>query len=424
MRRRKNTSQGKSRNGLIAALDVGSTKICCFIARSHAAAGLEVVGIGHQVSHGVRAGTIVDMDAAEASIRATVETAEQMAGENIRHVIVNLSGGTPQSRMVGYEVSIAGHEIGDADLRRILDPAPLLRERPGDHELIHTIPVGYSIDGSRGVRDPRGMYGDRLGVNLHVVAASTGTVRNLATTVARCHLEIEGKVITPYASALSSLSEDESQLGVTLIDMGGGTTSIAVFVDGEMVHAGVVPVGGVHVTNDIARGLSTPLIHAERMKTLYGSAIPTASDDREIIKVPQMGEDDASAEASQVPRSMLIGIIRPRLEETFEMVRAHLEHAGFDKVAGRRVVLVGGASQLPGTPELAGMVLDKQVRTGRPRPARGLAEAVAGPAFAACAGLLNYAVRNPAEAPFGAYRPNEEPRGRLDRLGQWIRENF
>jgi cell division protein FtsA len=424
MKKSRNLAQGKARNGLIAALDVGSTKNCCLIARNHGAAGPEVVGIGHQVSRGVRCGTIVDIDAAEVAIRATVEAAEQMAGENIRQVIVNISGGNPSSRLISYEISIAGHEIGDADLWRILDPAALAREQLEDHELTHTIPVGYSIDGSRGVRDPRGMYGERLGVNLHVISVANGALRNLAATVGRCHLDIESKVISPYASALSCLSDDEAQLGVTVIDMGGGTTSIAVFFDGEVVHAGIIPIGGVHVTNDVARGLSTPLIHAERMKTLYGSAIPSPSDDREIVKVPQMGEEEVPEGASQVPRSMLIGIVRPRLEETFEMVRAHLEAAGFDKVAGRRVVLVGGASQLPGVPELAGMILDKQVRAGKPRAIAGLAEAVSGPAFATCAGLLAYAVRNPAEAPFGAYRPTEEPRGRLDRLGQWIRENF
>ncbi|MFQ5764807.1 MAG: cell division protein FtsA [Rhodospirillales bacterium] len=419
----------RNRHGLVAALDIGTTKVCCLIARAGADRGpyedpgLKIIGIGHQVSRGMRSGAIVDLDEMEASIRATVEAAEQMAGENIHDAVVNLSGGQPHSRLIAYEISIAGHEIGDADLRRILDPQVLKNGLPRERELIHTIPVGYAIDGNRGVRDPRGMFGERLGVNMHVISALSGPVRNLETSVQRCHLGLEDKVVSAYASALACLVEDETQLGVTCVDMGGGTTSIAVFFDGELVHTDSVPVGGVHVTNDIARGLSTPLAQAERMKTLYGSALPSSSDDREIIKVPVVGEDQA-AEANHVPRSMLVGIIRPRVEETLEMVRDRLEAAGFDKVAGRRVVLTGGASQLPGVRELASHIIDKQVRMGRPKAIDGMAEVTAGPAFSTAAGLLHYAVGNKAEAPSAAYCPPERMDHRFGRFGQWIRENF
>ncbi len=424
-----NTPPLKTRSGLVAALDIGTTKVCCLIARAgvdlgpYEPRGLKIIGIGHHVSGGLRSGTVVDLDETETAIRATVEAAEQMAGENIREVVVNLSGGEPQSRLIAYEISIAGHEIGDGDLRRILDPSVLRNGLARERELIHTIPVGYSIDGNRGVRDPRGMYGERLGVNLHIITALSGSVRNLETSVQRCHLGVEDKIVSAYASALSSLVEDEIQLGVTCVDMGGGTTSIAVFFDGELVHTDSIPLGGVHVTNDIARGLSTPLKQAERLKTLYGSALPSSSDDREIIKVPLVGEDKA-AESSQVPRSMLVGIIRPRVEEILEMVRDRLEAAGFDKVAGRRVVLTGGASQLPGVCELAGSIIDKQVRMGRPRALEGMPEATTGPAFSTSAGLLYYAVSNKAEAPSAAYRPPEQTNHRFGRFGQWIRENF
>ncbi len=420
---KKNGANGKLRNGLVAALDIGTNKIACFIARNSGDEGLRVIGIGHQVSHGIRAGAIVDMEAAAECIRATVEAAEQMAGENIRQVAVNLTSGDPLSRLIAYEVSIAGHEIGEADLRHVLDPSVLNQGCPADHETVHVLPVGYSIDGNRGVRDPRGMFGERLGANVHVISARTSALRNLATCIAHCHLEIESKVVTPLASAQACLVEDEQELGVTLIDLGGGTTTIAVFFDGEPVHTDVVPVGGVHVTNDIARGLSTPVAHAERMKTLYGSAIPSPSDDREVLKVPLIGEE-RETDANPVPRSMLVGIIRPRIEETFEMVRARLEDTGFDKVAGRRVVLTGGASQLPGVREVAGLILDKQVRLGRPAPIRGLAEASSGPAFATCAGLLHYALENTTVSTDAPYRPTEEPAGRFGRIGQWLRENF
>lgn len=413
----------KARHGLIAALDVGTTKVCCFIARADSESGLRIVGIGHQISRGLRCGAVVDMVEAEAAIRATVETAEHMAGENIRDVVVNLSGHQQQSRLIAYEISIAGHQIGDSDLRRILDTECLLHDQPDNYELIHAIPVGYSIDGNRGVRDPRGMYGERLGVNMHAISANAGPVRNLETTVGRCHLEIETKVVSPFASALACLTEDEKKLGVTYIDMGGGTTSIAVFFDGELVHTDCIQVGGNHVTMDIARGLATPLTQAERIKTLHGSAMPSPSDDRETILVPPIGEDAAS-EPYQVPRSMLVGIVRPRVEETFEMVRTRLADAGFDKVAGRQVVVAGGAAQLSGARELAALILDKQVRMGRLLPIGGLAESVSGPAFATCAGLLHYAINNQAEQPNKFFGPLEEPTSRLGRIGQWMRENF
>jgi cell division protein FtsA len=420
---RHNGKHAKTRSGLIAALDVGTTKICCFIAKPVEPGRFRIVGIGHHGSKGLRAGAIVDMEAAEASLRATVELAEQMAGGNIRGAVVNLSAGNIRSELVAYDVSIAGHQVGDADLRRILDPAEVPRPHAPDHQRVHAIPVGYSIDGNRGVRDPRGLFGELLGVNMHVITAAGGAVRNLATAVNRCHLDLDRMVVTPFASALACLVDDEMQLGATLIDIGGGTTSIAVFFDGELIFADVVPLGGAHVTADVARGLSTPLAFAERMKTLYGNAIPSASDDRAMIKVPLIGEEGAE-QAVPVPRSVLVGIIRPRLEEILELVRGRLDARGFDRVAGPRVILTGGASQLPGLRELAAQVLDKQVRLGRPKPIEGLAEAVSGPAFSTAAGLLAFAINESAEAPLGAYRPLEEPIGRLGRIGQWIRENF
>ena len=258
----------------------------------------------------------------------------------------------------------------------------------------------------------------------HLVSATQGPIRNLSTVVHRCHLDIESRVVSAYASGLACLVEDEKELGVTCIDMGGGTTTLAVFQGGHLVHTDTIPVGGVHVTNDIARGLSTPLVHAERMKTLYGSALPSPSDDREILKVPLVGEDEDGA-TNQVPRSMLVQIIQPRLEETFELVRSHLEAGGFDKLAGRRVVLTGGAATMQGVRDLAGMVLDKQVRIGRPVGIQGLPEATAGPAFSTCAGLLRYAVMHQAEAPAKAARTTDSAgNGPFGRLGSWLRKNF
>ncbi len=410
------------RNGLIAALDVGTTKACCFIARADGGGGARVIGIGHHVSKGMRAGNVVDMDAAEEGIRGAVHGAERMAGEVIQSVVVNMSGGRPVSHTVSVDVEISGHAVGDADLRLVLAKAKSLHD-PGDGMVLHASPTGYAIDGNRGVPNPRGMHGDRLGVAMHFLDVARGPVRNLTTVIERCHLDVSSMAVSPFASGLATLVEDESDLGVTVIDMGGGTTTIALFVAGSLIHVDATPVGGMHVTNDIAQGLSTPTRHAERLKTLFGSAIPCPNEEREVLTVPRLGEGGADA-TQEIPRSVLTGIIQPRIEETLELVRARIERSGFAREAGRRAVLTGGACQLTGVRELAARVLDKQVRIGRPLRLQGLAEATEGPAFATCAGLLAFALRRPEEAGLTAVEEPARDYGRMARIGQWFRENF
>jgi cell division protein FtsA len=410
----------RPRGSLVAALDIGTTKVCCFIARPQSEQP-QVIGIGHQIARGLRNGVIVDLEAAGASVASAVHAAEEMAGETIQHVVANLSGGFGGSRIIKAEIGIAGREIGDSELQRVLDQGYQLRE-PGDRQIMHSVPVGFSIDDSRGIRDPRGMYGERLGVNMNVVTARAAAVRNHSAAIGRSHLEVEALVVSPYAAGLACLVEDEIGLGVTVIDMGGGTTTIAVFFDGNLIFADSVPVGGSHVTNDIARGLSTSIAHAERMKTLFGTAISASTDERDMLAVPQIGEED-EGHVNHVPKSLLVGIIAPRIEETFEMVRDRLEASGFDKLAGRRVVLTGGAAQLNGAREFAGLILDKQVRIGRPGRGTGLAEATSGPAFSTAAGLLHFALSERAEAPH-AKNAAGSGNGLIGRLGHWLKENI
>ena len=411
----------RQRGSLISALDIGTTKICCFIARVEDDQP-RVLGIGHQISRGVRNGTIIDLEAASTSVLNAVHAAEEMAGETIERVAANLSGGFSASRIIRAEIGITAREISDADMRRVLEHGYLMRE-PGDRQVIHSVPVGFSVDDSRGIRDPRGMLGERLGVNMHVVTASAASVRNHTSAIGRSHLEVEALVVSSYASGLSCLVEDEIGLGVTVIDMGGGTTTIGVFFDGNLIFADYVPVGGGHVTNDIARGLSTSIADAERMKTLFGSAMSSSTDEREIIAVPQIGEED-DGHVNHVPKSLLVGIIAPRIEEIFELVRNRLEASGFDRIAGRRVVLTGGACQLHGAREFAGLILDKQVRMGRPQRITGLAEATGGPAFATTAGLLHFALSEQAEESRARHDLVSTPRGVFGRFGHWLRVNF
>jgi cell division protein FtsA len=407
----------RPRGSTIAAIDIGTTKICCFIARVEAEP--RIIGIGHQIARGIRGGTIIDLDAAGDSIRAAVHAAEEMAGETIEHAVVNLSGGYAASRLVKTEIAVGRREISDGDMRQVLERGYAMRDAP-DRQVIHSIPVGFSIDDSRGILDPRGMVGDRLGINMHIVTAAIASVRNHTAALGRSHLELEALVVSPYAAGLACLVEDERDLGVTVIDMGGGTTTIGVFFGGNLIFADSVPVGGMHVTNDIARGLSTPLAHAERMKALFGSAISSTLDEREMIAVPQIGEEE-DGHVNHVPKSLLVSIIAPRLEETFELVRNRLDASGCDQMAGRRVVLTGGACQLHGARELAGLILDKQLRIGRPQRIKGLAEATHGPAFSTAVGLLHFAVSERTESP----RPGRIARGGIfARVGQWMRENL
>ena len=414
------STKASGRSDVIAAVDVGTTKVACFIGQRSEEA-VQIIGVGHHRSRGMRNGSVVNMDEVEASVRAAVDAAEQMANRRVDTVLINVSCGEPRSSRIDVEMSVAGHEVRDSDVKRLIQHGHGTHQVP-DRDLLHCIPVSYAIDGGTGIMDPRGMYGDRLGVNIHVITAASGPVKNLTTAIERCHLEVSSTVASPYASGLACLVEEETELGVTVIDMGGGTTSVAVFLEGQVVFTETIPVGGLHVTNDLAKGLSTPVDKAERLKTVHGSVVQTPADARELLKVTQVGEEDEH-DAAELPKSMLVQIIQPRLEETFELVRSHLDMSGYSHAAGRRVVLTGGASQLTGVRDLAELVLDKQVRLARPKRIKGLPDSVSGPAFSTCAGLLRFAMREHVRMPDCQTVLTTRPRG-LGRIGQWLKENF
>ncbi|TRO90665.1 cell division protein FtsA [Glycocaulis profundi] len=420
---------------VLAALEVGASKTVCFIVKMEntlTGPRPRVVGVGHQSSRGVRGGAIVDMDAAEDSIRTAVENAERMAGVAVSEVTVVASAGSPASTRLSVEAPLASREVSDRDLRRALAAGIGEFYQPG-RVILHALPLGWRVDDHRGVKDPRGMSGRTLGVDLHMVTAASDPLRNLLTCIERCHLDIAEVVATPYASGLSVLAPDEMLLGAMVVDMGANTTSVAVFAEGSLVHVDCVPVGGAHVTSDIARGLSTPLNSAERIKALYGCALDSPDDDRQMIETPPVFSDSETAMVQQ-PRALLNSIIRPRLEEVFELLRDRLDAAGAHKAAGRRLILTGGAAQLPGTAEMAGRVLGKQVRLGRPQNVAGLGDAVSGPAFSACAGVVARFGQGPAEAIAGPPRFSLDAPRRIAGGGQgergprailrWFAESF
>lgn len=414
---------------IIAALDVGSTKVCCLIAefapgRSGGDHTIRVKGMGHRAVEGVRNGVVVDIDAAERSIRAVVDRAEKTAGITIDGVYVNVSGGRPGYSGYAAEVKLGSGQVTNAHVAAALRFA---REKLDveDRTILHAAPVSYTLDTNRGVRSPLGMYGETLAVDVSAISVDPGPLRNLANCIDRCHLNVHGFVISPYAAGRSVLVDDERDLGVTCIDMGGGTTSVSVFVEGSIVFADVIPIGGMHVTTDIARGLSTPMAHAERLKTLHGSALPSLCDDREMVPVPLVGERGRDT-VTEVPKSMLTGIIQPRLEEIFEIIRDRVRASGFAKIAGRRAVITGGASQLTGVRELASSTLDLQVRLGYPQKHPGIPEKAKGPAFSVIGGLLDYAVSPDADT-VALTNFDEHPRaagGYFSMVGRWIRESF
>ncbi len=405
-------------SGAFGILDIGTTKIVCIIARVETDLSTRVIGFGWQKGRGIRGGGIMDIEDAERAIRAAVGQAEEEAGTRLRAVTVNLSAGQPESRLFNVQWPVGGRAVSEQDIRRVLSEGRARAASEG-RSIIHGLPLHFTADDAQGVLDPRGLHCEVLGARLHVVDAVTTALRTLDACLSRCDLEIAELVSAPMAAGMSTLVEDERQLGVTVLDMGGGTTGMAVFAEGQLLHTAQLPIGGVHVTNDIARILSTPVAHAERLKTLYGSAQSSPDDEREMLPVPLVGEEEH--QIAKVPRSMVVNIIKPRLEETFEMVKERLEGAGLGRAAGHRVVLTGGASQLSGVRDMAHRMLGRQIRAGRPAALRGLPDSASGPAFATAVGLVAWAAgegRTLHDIDFDG----EAPRGLLRRIVNFIRE--
>ncbi|MGB3900028.1 MAG: cell division protein FtsA [Mesorhizobium sp.] len=422
------------RSGIVTVLDVGSSKVCCVVAklkpcedgkllrgRSHR---IHVIGIGHQKSEGVKSGVVIDLDRAEHAIRLAVDAAERMAGLTVDSLIVNMTAGRLKSESFAATINLGGHEAGEGDVKRVL-AAGAKQALKAEREVVHSLPVGFSLDGERGVRDPRGMVGDALGVDMHVVTGDSAPMRNLELAINRSHLSVERMVATPYASGLAALVDDELEMGAACIDMGGGTTTISVFNEGKFIHADAIAIGGNHVTLDLAKGLSTSISAAERLKVMHGSALPGSADDRDLVSIQPIG--DESDVAQQVPRAMMTRIIRARVEETLELLRERINKSGYGGLVGKRVVLTGGASQLAGLPEAARRILGRNVRIGRPLGVAGLPEAAKGPAFSVPVGLLIY----PQVAAFESRPAQGMARfamtgtgGRLHRMSEWLRDSF
>jgi cell division protein FtsA len=406
------------RSGPFGVVDIGTTKIACLIGRVENDGTLRVLGFGWQKGRGLSSGDITDLEAAEKSIRASVGQAEDMADVRLRSVTVNLTCGHPESRLFNVQWPAGGRAVTENDIRGVLNEGRGRAEVDG-REPIHVLPLNFAVDATDHVIDPRGLFCSTLNARLHVIDAAATALRTLESCIGRCDLEIEDLVSAPMAAGLSSLVPEERELGATIIDMGGGTTSMAVYAEKQMMHTAQLSIGGLHVTKDLAIGLSTTLVHAERLKTLFGNVESSPDDERELLPVPLVGEEDH--QLAKVPRSMVVNIIRPRIEETFEYIKDRLDSSGMGRAAGNRVVLTGGACQLPGVREMAARMLSRQVRLGRPAALRGLPDLASGPAFSTAAGLLLWAAGDGRS--FQDINLDGEPRvGLFRRLVNFLKE--
>ena len=422
------------RSIVAAALDVGSSKVVCLIGRlrphgpqqvlTRRSHSVEVIGFGHTLARGTKAGTVVNLVQAEDAIRRAVDAAVRMASVEIEAVVLSISSGRPTSELFAAEIEIVGSAVSENDIARVLAAGSHHSLRDG-RAVLHSLAVGYSIDGVNGVRDPRGILGARFGVDMHVATTDVTAARNLMLAVERCHLDVEAMAAAPYVAGMAVLADDEADLGAAVVDLGAGTTTLAAFQAGRLVHIDCFALGGHHVTMDLARGLNTRIADAERIKTLYGTVLSGGSDERDMITVPPLDEHERE-QAQFVSRATVVNIIRPRVEEILEMVRDRL--AACPIAADRRghVVLTGGASQLNGLPELAARLLGRPIRLGRPLGIAGAPDAAKGPAFAVAAGLLVYPQAAHLEH-FEARRKRQLMTGTggyFTRVGRWLRESF
>ena len=410
-----------------AVLDIGSSKVVCLIGQTEPNMGVRLLGSGFGVSAGLKSGAVVDMEAVAHGIRTAVENAEKEAGVAVDKVAVNIAVRSLRSEHLNVRTEFASGEVADKDLRRLVNSSLSEFAQP-EKTILHAIPLSWSVDGEHKINEPRGMFGRSLGVDMHFVLAGVGPLRNLAHCIERCHLSIKSVSVSPFMAGLSVLTDDEKDLGVTLIDLGGGVTSAAVFRDNALVHVETLPVGGQTLTKDIARGLTTTAEAAERIKLLYGSALHGSDDDIVQIPCPPMGAQDM---LHHEPKALLTGIIRSRIEEIFEILRDRMNDKGLDAYSGRRIVLTGGGAHLTGVRELAEVIFNKRVRVGRPHGVLGLNDNLSGPAFAVATGLLKYqfvkdaeVINGPPDLTGRRYMRKRYSGGSLGRSWQWLRENF
>lgn len=381
---------------LITAIDIGSSKVCALIARPGGDGEIEVLGTGQRESRGVQRGYVSDMGATESAIREAVEQAERMAGLNIEKVWVGFSAGGLVSDIASVEVDIGGYRIEQEDIEELL-AAGRGSIDPEGRMVLHAQPTLYTLDGLRGVKTPLGLHADRLGVDIHVIAAEPSPVRNLDLCVRSAHLAVRSIVAAPVATGMACLSEEERELGVALVELGAGVTNVSLFAGGVLVGLCSIPMGAADITDDISSAFGTRRAQAERMKCFHGSATASPRDNHDMIDIAPISGEEEQGDPARITRAQLIAVIRQRLDHWFGAIASALDSLGFSGPVGRQVVLTGGGAELKGIADYAQGVLGRSVRVGRPRGLAGLPDAHGGPAFATLAGLVHFAASNPID---------------------------
>ena len=405
---------------LIVGLDIGTAKVVAIVGEISQEGDIEIVGIGSSPSKGMKKGVVVNIESTVQSIQRAVEEAELMAGCQIHSVYVGIAGSHIRSLNSHGIVAIKDKEVYRADLERVIDAAQAVAI-PADQKILHILPQEYVIDDQGGIKEPLGMSGVRLEAKVHLVTCAVNAAQNIEKCIRRCGLEVEEIILEQLASSYSVLTDDERELGVCMVDIGGGTTDIAIFTEGSIRHTGVIPIAGDQVTNDIAMALRTPTQHAEEIKIKYACALTQLAGPDETIKVPSVGDRPPR----DLSRQSLAEVVEPRYDELFTLVQAELRRSGYEDMVPAGVVLTGGTSKMEGVVELAEEIFHMPVRVGYPQTVRGLNDIVRNPIYATSVGLLQYGMEHRND---GGKTSSAKSSGTSEsfwsRVKAWLQGNF
>jgi cell division protein FtsA len=410
-------SKNRETKNLIVALDIGTSKIVTIVAEVKPEGTLEVIGVGMHESSGMKKGMVVNIDATVAAIQRSLEEAELMADCKIREVYTGIAGGHIRSSNANGMVKIKDKEVEQADIDRVVETASSV-SLPGDQQMLHILEQEFKIDGQEGIKKPLGMSGKRLEVEVHIVTGAVAAVQNILKCVHRCGLETNHMILQPLASSRAVLADDEKDLGVCLVDIGGGTTDVAVFTGGAIRHTAVIPIAGDQITNDIAMALRTPTRDAEDIKIKYGCALRQLADDTHI-EVPGVGERGAR----MLSRQTLAEVIEPRVEELYMLVQTELRRSGFEDLLSSGIVLTGGSSDMEGMVELGEEIFHMPVRLGLPRYVGGLSDVVKTPRFSTGVGLLLFGLEQEQKHQV-ARMQSSSIKDVMARMKEWFQGNF
>jgi cell division protein FtsA len=402
---------------ILVGLDIGTTKICAIVGEV-TEDGIDIIGIGSHPSKGLRKGVVVNIETTVQSIQRAIDEAEAMAGTEITHVYTGIAGGHIKSFGGRGVVALKDREVREADIARVIEQAKTVNI-PVDREVIHVLPQEFIVDDQAGIREPLGMTGARLEAKVHIVTGAVASAQNIIKCANRAGLNVSDIVLQPLASSEAVLTDEEKELGVCLVDIGGGTTDIAIFQNGSIVHTAVIALGGHNLTNDVAVGLRTPMEHAERIKMKFGCSLTALVDRQDMIEVPSVG----GREPRTMGRTILTEILEPRVEEIFQLVHHEVERNGFSELLTSGVVITGGSTLLPGMTELAEEIMGVPVRRGVPRGIGGLVDVVKSPVYATGVGLVVYGARHRDRSMFRIREENVFKKVKR-RMGEWLQEVF